>query len=1031
MNITRISIERPTILAVFIVIIFTFGMGSYFQLNYELVPQFNPPVLTVTTVYPGASPAEVENEVSIIIENAISSINSIDLLTTTSQESFSLVRLEMESGVDVDDVLQEVSRKLAGVADKLPASARKPILSRFDFNDLPVIRMGVYAEIENSELTRILRKEIIPELTQLKGVAEIKLSGGEDEEVMIKLDPDLLEFHSVSILQVINTLGSSNINVPAGFIEGAQTRLGIIQEGRFKNLQEVRDLLIINDPRSGKIVRLGDLAKVFENSRKPDVLSRINGIDALGLDIKKQREANTVELSRELRVVLNELEKKYHKTGLDFRIAQDNSVFTLTAANAVITDLSLAIILVSLVMLVFLHSLKNSLIVFISIPTSIISTFIVMYILGYSLNLLTLLGLSLAIGILVDDSIVVIENIYRHLEMGKKKKDASIEGRMEIGFTAISITMIDVVVFIPIVFANGMVADLLRQFAVVIVVSTLMSLLVSFTLVPFLTSRLGKANKEGTGIFKRLTIFFEHILNSTISDLETLLKWSFKHPIIVSLITLILFVSSIALIPLGLIGIEFTKAGDRSEFIIELTTRNDATLEESNRLVKKAEQILLSYEEVETIFSNVGTTSSGRISRNTAHQSEIYVKLVNKNKRSFSSSEFSRHIKYRLMKAIAGLDVRPIEINLIGLRNDDAVQLTVTGNERQQIISNSNRIAKMLDSIPGAIEVTQSNEKPRRLLQVHPNREKMELLGVDMRMAGLNLRSAFQGNEDITWVENGESKPIRVILDKESRVSTRDISHLTVINSSGMPVPFMEFSRIDQSIAPSVLERTNRSPSVTVKSQVIGRPGGTVSRDLMSKLEDTELLGAAGIIWGGSTKRTQEGISTMAIALTISILLVYLILVALYDSFIYPFVVLFSIPMAIIGALFALALSMQSLSVFSIMGLIMLIGLVGKNAILVVDFTNNLMKNNRDTESALLEAVRLRFRPILMTNLTMIIGLMPIALASGAGSEWKNGLAWVLIGGLSSSMMLSLLIVPVVYFLIDKLRQKLFIKIAT
>lgn len=1024
MNITRLSIERPTLLAVLFILIVIFGLGSYSLLNYELVPRFSPPVLTITTVYPGAVPKEVETAVSIPIEDAVSSVNNIDILTAISKENFSLVKLQMKTGTDVDKTLQEVSRKLSGIADQLPSSAKTPVLTRFDFDDLPVIRMGLFANMESDNLTRFFEAELLPELVRINGVADIRLLGARNKEIMVNLNPQRLDYYGISILQVLKALGSSNVNIPAGFLQDDKTRLSITQTGTFSSLEEIRGLEIRNDPRTGSIVSLADVAMVYESIGEAEVLSRINGKNAMGVDIKKQRDANSVELSSAIRSRINALENKHRDVGLKFEFAQDTSIFTLMAANAVMFDLSLAILLVSLVMLVFLHSLRNSMIVFVSIPTSIITTFIVMYLLGYSLNLLTLLGLSLAIGILVDDSIVVIENIYRHLEMGKNKKQASIEGRMEIGFTAVSITLIDVVVFFPIILASGMVADLLRQFAVVIVSSTLMSLFVSFTLVPFLTSRFSKAHATKGGRFSGFTASVERIIKYIVDELIIILKWSFRRPWTVGIISLLLLGSSIALIPLGFIGIEFTKAGDRSEFILELALRNDATLRESDQLAYRVEQILMGYDEVETVFTNVGTTSSGRIETNTAHLSEIYVKLVDKNQRNFKTSEFARHIKYRLMESLPGLDVRPIDINIIGLRNDDAVQLTLTDKERSTLRENSDLVIDVLDSIPGTIEVTTSVDKPRRQIVVAPDREKLSFYGVNLLQAGQTLRTAFNGNTDLSFDEFGASLPIRVILDEKSRISTRDIGHLTVLNSRGFVVPFMEFSTIADSIAPAGLERTNRIPSITIKSQVIGRPGGTVSRDLMGKLEVTTLEGSPGLIWGGSTKRTQEGLSTMTVALAISMILVYLILVALYDSFFYPFVVLFSIPMAIIGALIALAMSMQTLSIFSIMGLIMLLGLVGKNAILVVDFTKKLKGEGMDTETALLESIKLRFRPILMTNLTMIIGLLPIALASGAGSEWKNGLAWVLIGGLSSSMLLTLVVVPVVFHLLDRIRSQ-------
>ena len=1025
MNLTKISIEKPKLAVVLFSLVIFLGITSYFYLSYELVPKFNPPVLSVTTIYPGASPSEVESKISIKIEDALSSIEYIDQTRAFSYENFSLIRLEMEAEADIDKTLQDAQRKLQVVLSQLPKSAQTPTLSKFDFDDLPIMRLAVFSKLSNMELSRFARDQIQPVLAQIPGVAEVRLLGETIREITVQVDPQKLEAHHVSILQVVQAMQMANLEVPAGKIEGDKSQTFIRLAGRFENLNELNQIVISENTQYGFKVRLKDIAEIVDGEKEVKVISRINGQNALGLDIKKQSDANAVDMSRLVRARLNELIVENEDIDLRFEIASDTSEFTVKAANAVMEDLGLAVILVSLIMLLFLHSLRNSLIVLISIPTSIISTFVVMYLMDYSLNLLSLLGLSLAIGILVDDSIVVIENIYRHIEMGKDKVRSAYEGRMEIGFTAISITLVDVVVFLPIIFSSGLVADLLRQFSVVIVASTLMSLFVSFTLVPLLASRFAKLEKlRDHEFFGNFLSGFESMINSIIDFIVGLLKWAFDHKISTLIIAIVLFISSLSLIFTGFIGVEFVKSGDRSEIMVELELPNNSTIRETNRLTLQVEQYLLSIPDVVNVFTNIGITSSGKVRFNTSNLAELSVKLIDKSKRNYSTAFLARKIKLDLESSIPDLKVNPVEINILGLRDDDAVQVTFLGETLEDLLTVSEKAFELLDNIPGVIEIKNNLAQSNTELNVEVDRARMDLLGIDLPQVAGTIRTAFNGNHDAKYADQGEEYDINIILDAFNRQSISDIEKLTVMNKKGQTIPFKQFVNIVEKPGPALLERSNRAKSVTLKSQVIGRPAGSIGTELRKALRETSLPKNVTYFFGGQTKRTMEGVMTMTTAFAISIILVYLILVALYDSYYYPFVVLFSIPLAIIGALLALALAKQSLSIFSILGLIMLVGLVGKNAILVVDFTNNLRKKGLELKEALIEATRLRFRPILMTNITMVIGLMPIALAQGAGSEWKNGLAWALIGGLSSSMFLTLIIVPVIYYLVERGLQK-------
>ncbi len=1023
MNITRASIERPVLVGVCLILAMGLGLYSFFQLNYELVPKFNPPVITVVTIYPGATASQVEDEVTIPVENALSSLGNVDIMSSSSRDNFSLVRLELTAGTDVEALLNEANRKIIGTVRDLPQGIEYPVLTRFDFDDLPIIRMGVFADSDAEAVGQLCRDVIVPSLSQIAGVADVRLLGAVEREVQIVVNPDRLAATNTTILQILQAIGTNNLQIPGGSVVGS-ARQPVVFNANVNDIDELRELVIFENKEYGLVVRLRDVAEVRMAHADQSIISRLDGEPSVGIDILKQGAANAVEVSALVRKQLEALEAQYAHTGLRFELAQDTSEFTLKAANGVIEDLTLAVILVSIVMLLFLHSFRNAMIVFVSIPTSIVSTFIMMSLLGYSLNLLTLLGLSLAIGILVDDSIVVIENIHRHLTMGKASRKAALEGRMEIGFAAISITLIDVVVFLPIVFASGMVADLLRQFSVVIITSTLMSLLVSFTLVPFLASRVHAkflTNRKPWRILQRAEVGLSRVAE----DLVRVLTWSFHRKWLVFLVNVVLLGGAIYLIPSGLIGVEFTKAGDRSEFIIELKSRSGTPIGEMNRMTQQAEEILLSYPSVETVFTNVGTTSSGRISTDTENLAELFVRLVDKSDRSFLTSQFARHIKYRLKEEVPGLDARPIEINIIGLRDDDAVQVTVQGQKEEDVYPTAETLAALLDEIPGTIEVQSSRQEDVSTIEIRPSRSRAELLNVSLAQTGQTIRVALNGYRDFYMTSTDGRIPINVRFRPEAREDISDLRSMSILNSQGQHVPIYQLASIEEEFHPEILERTNRGRSVTIKSQVVGRPGGSVGRDFTNAIEELQLEEGLSLIYGGATKRTREGLQSMIGALIISVFLVYLILAALYNSFYYPLVVLFSIPLAVIGAFLALGLSGQALSVFSIMGLIMLAGLVGKNAILVVDFTNTLRERGMAIREALVEATKLRFRPILMTNLTMVIGLLPIALSTGAGSEWKNGLAWALIGGLSSSMLLTLIVVPLVYDSFESLRQKL------
>jgi len=1024
MTLTEIAIKRPTLIVVIFTVLIFMGIVSYFSLNYELFPKYSQPVLVVVTAYPGASPSEVENSVTKKIEDAISSLEDIDNIQSTSSEGNSVVVVIFKNSADMDKATEDATRKVANIEYLLPEDVKRPIISNFSMDDIPIMRLGLTANIPSTELYDLVKNKIKPMISTINGISQVDIVGGEEREIRINVDNNKLKAHGISILQITQAIRSANMEFPTGKIKDQSQEVIIRLSGKFVALEDLKNLVVKSDA-GGSPVRLEDVADVSDSKKETVSINRFNGQTSLGLLIFKQPDGNEVEISKNVKQAIGKIEGIYQAEQLHVAIANDTSEFTLTSANAVMKDLLIAICLVALVMLVFLHSLRNSFIVLVAIPASLISTFTAMYLFDFSLNIISLVAMSLVIGILVDDSIVVLENIYRHMEMGKERRKAALDGRNEINYTAISITLVDVVVFLPIALISSMVSGLLRQFSLVVVFSTLLSLFVSFTITPLLASRMAKKTRfrEET-LPGRIILGFERWLHSFTEGYSRVVAWSLRHKIIVIAGTTVLFFASLSLVIGGFIGSEFVSMGDRGEVIIQMELPKNASIEQTNQMTLKAEQYLMKQREVVSVFTSVGSTTSFFEAGSSAYKSEMHVKMVAKEKREITSELFAIKMKKDLMNLIPGVKVRSTIVSLMGTSDMDPIQIVLSGPNLDTLTRWSEVVMAEMKKVPGTYEVKLSVEAGNPEVDIRIDKDKMASLGLSTAVVGMTLQNAFSGNTDAKFREGDNEYNINVLLDQFDRNSINDIAGLSFVNDQGKSIQLNQFATIRPSSGTTILQRYDRVPSVTVQCQVIGRPVGSVGEDVLKVVHAMPMPKEVTVIAEGDMKYQTEAFGSMGIAFLASILFVYLIMVALYDSYVYPFVVIFSIPLAIIGALLALGLTMQSLTVFSILGIIMLVGLVGKNAILLVDFTNQLKEEGYNTFDALIQAGKVRMRPILMTTFSMIFGMLPIALASGAGSEWKNGTAWALIGGLTSSLFLTLIVVPVVYLYFDKLKTR-------
>ena len=1030
MDLIKLSIKRPSVLIVMLLLLLLGGFYSYKLLNYELIPKFEVNVVTISTVYAGASPSEIESTVTKKIEDAVSALENIKKIQSYSYESLSVVVVQLTNDANVDNTLNEAQRKINAIRADLPDDAKEPSLSKFSLSDLPIVSIGVTSKLSAQELYDLVDKKIQPELSRVPGVAQVNIIGGRKREIRVSIDAKKLEGYGLSIAQVQQLIAASNMEIPAGKIKTRENSTSIRLLGKLQDVEQLRNLILAS--QNGVEIRLSDVADVQDTEEEATKIARIDQENTLLLQVLKQTDANAVSVSEMVRKKMAQIEQTYKNEDVKMLLAEDTSEFTLKAANSVMSDLILAIVLVAVVMFFFLHSLRNAIIVMVSIPTSLIATFIGMYFFGFTLNLMSLVALSMVVGILVDDAIVVLENIHRHMEMGKNKVRAAFDGSKEIVLTVMAITLVIVVVFVPISLGNAIVVKVLREFCLTVAIATMLSLLMSFTVVPWLYSRFGKLEHANPNSFLgKLTIDFEGYLKRFTQFFSDLLVWVFANKWKTIILVFFLFAGSCSLIPTGFIGSEFMPNMDRGKFLVQFELNKDASLEQTNFMTQKAENYLRSLKVegtnkplVESMITTVGQSTSGMgASQATPYKSEIQLTIIDKKERNESTKVIAAKLKRELSQYLVDAKVKTVPVGLMGAEQSP-IALVVTSDNVEVAQQYAEKTAELLKTVEGATEIKLSSESGNPEINVQIDRDKMAMLGLNIATVGGTMRTAFNGNDDSKFRTGDSEYNINIVFEEGSRQSIDDIENMMFINSAGQQIKLSQFANIVYASGPTQLERYDKSPSVTVKAQSVGRPTGTIVSEWKTKIDQLEKPANVHFVFTGDQEMQDEGFGTLFISLFAAILLVYMVMVVLYDSFSRPFVVLFSIPLSFIGALVALALANMSLNIFTLLGIIMLIGLVAKNAIMLVDFANHRKQEGEDTVTALIQANHARLRPILMTTIAMVAGMIPLAIANGAGAEVNNGLAIVIIGGLISSLFLTLIVVPLVYLIFDNIGRR-------
>ncbi|MDD4053114.1 MAG: efflux RND transporter permease subunit, partial [candidate division Zixibacteria bacterium] len=864
MTITELSIKRPTLIIIACCALMVLGAFSYNGLSYEMIPKISPPIVSVTTIYPGASPDEVETSVTKKVEDAVSGIDKVKIVRSTSMEGVSAVAVELLSNVDLDLALQDVQRKVREVEYLLPSEAKTPTISKIALDELPILRIGATSDRPPRDFYTFLTDQIKPQLTRIPGVAQIDFVGGEKREIRVNLDRQKLDNYGLSIAQVDQVIRASNLDFPTGTVKDADEQYVVRVAGKIENLDVLRRL-IVGRAESGGDIRLADVAEIQDGRAEITQAARLNGVTGVGMLIRKQSDANAVDVSRMVKEKLKALETSYAGENLRFTIAQDDAEFTIASADAVKFDLFVAIFLVAVVMLLFLHSTRNSLIVLVTIPVSLIATFMVLKGMGYTLNLVTLLGMSTVIGIVVDDSIIILENIHRHLEMGEHRRSAANTALKEITLAALGIALVIVVVMVPLSFIQSTVGNALRQFAVVVISSTLFSLAVSFTLTPMLASRFAVVEHlSGKTAIGRFAIWFEAQYRKAAEAYGRLLAWSLHHRKAVLIAAGSVFVAAVALIPLGFVGTEFVPTTDDGNFNMTIETSPGTKFEDQNRITREVEEQLADIPEVRLLFPNVGTSSDVFSSQSANNISSIQMQTVPKGERKKTADDLRQEARLAAAQ-VPGVRAR-MNTQILGMSTGAPIQVLITGSNRDNVTKAGDIVLDIVRKTPGAADVRLSSEVGKPEMRVEIDRDKMARLGLSLAQVGMTLRVALTGDDETKFRDGANQYDIRVMLDQFDRTRTVDVGSLSFTNVDGEQIQLKQFARIYRATGPSKLERSDRNASVTVNAEVSGRGSGTVAQDIRNTLNTATLPEGVAFTFKGHTDMMNEAIRDLAIS---------------------------------------------------------------------------------------------------------------------------------------------------------------------
>ncbi|HEV7412122.1 MAG TPA: efflux RND transporter permease subunit [Casimicrobiaceae bacterium] len=1015
MLITRISINNPVFATMVMVGIAVLGLFAYNRLRVEQMPDVSLPYVLVLTTYPGASPEVVETDVTKPLEYAINTVSGASLIRSNSREGQSQVFAEFRMSTDMSKAMQDVRDKIAQVRPGFPRDVKDPLVIRADQeNTQPVVSIAVLSPTMNlRDLTSLTDQTIVKGLENVPGVARIDVNGRITRQILIQIKPAAVTALGIGVDQVTNAIRAANQDVPAGRITRGQSDTIVRVEGKIKDPAQFGRIIVAQ--QGGAPVYLSQVADVIDGEKEPDSISRVNGRPAITLDIQKAQDANIVETGRGVTEAIAALKARI-PADVELRVANSTSDAVERSVNRVKSTILEGAALTVLIVFLFLHSWRSTIITGLTLPIAVIATFIALFAFGFTLNFLTLMALSLCIGLLIDDAIVVRENIVRHLGLGKDHMHAAREGTDEIGLAVMATSFAIVAVFVPIAFMSGIVGRFFFQFGLTVAVAVLVSLFVSFTLDPMLSSvwhdppgsRFRRVPWLGAFMEK-----VEHGIEWLHVRYGEILEWSLLHRKSVIAIALVSFFGSFLILPL--VGTEFIPDADQGFISLRLNTPVGSSLEYTDSKVQQVETILKTYPDVALVMATTGTEEGRNYAR-------VNLKLVDRADRARSQKDIEKAIRTEL-KPIPGIELafgfdRPVWVNLLG---PDPETLTTLIGEFAQ------KVAK----VPGIADLETSEKAASPALSIRLNNDAASDLGLTVQQVGATMRPLLAGDTVSYWLApDGNNYEVNVQLPKNRRELASDLGNLYLTSNRVGPdgaqrmVPLRQVAEIVETTSPQIIKRQELQRRVALYANAEGRPSGDVNSDVQAIIKATALPPGYRFDVGGQAKDMQESFQALVAAAGLAVIFIYLILASQFASFTQPVAIMASLPLTLIGVFLALLLTGTTLNLFSMIGFVMLMGLVTKNAILLVDFANRARRAGASLHDSLLQAGQVRLRPILMTTAAMIGGMTPLALGLGEGGETQAPMGRAIIGGVITSTLLTLVVVPVIYTYLDNWAQR-------
>lgn len=1021
MSLSGLAVKRPVFVLMIILALLVLGAISYSRMPVELMSSVEFPFVTVITAYSGAGPEEVETLISKPLEEQLSSLPRVRRVYSTSEEGASVVFIEFVLGTDVDTATADVRQRVDIVKPTLPRDAAEPTVAKFDFGSQPIMILGMGGALSGFELRQLADTIVKPRFERVDGVAAVNVSGGRTREIRVEVDQDRLRALGISVLQIENVLRAENLNIPSGRIKQGDQEFLVRVMGQFRSVDEIGAVRI---PHQGGAVLLHDVARISDTLKEPDRLTRLNGRDSVGITIQKQSDANTVAVADGVHAAIRDLRAAL-PPDVTIETALDASLFIRDSVADVQGNLILGSILATVVVFLFLHNVRNTLIIALALPTAIVATYIPMFFAGFSLNMLSLLGLAIAIGLMIDNAIVVNENISRHLQETPDPREAARRGAKEIELAVMAANTANVAVFLPIAFMSGLIGQFFRQFGLTVVFANLFSILVGFTLTPMLSARWlrPRTAEVQPGRAARLFARWDRFYDWIAERYRGTLSWSLLHRGRVLLVAAVLFIVAVGIVASPLVGKEFFPMGDYGEFQIDLEMPPGSSLAQTDRATKAVEAQLRATPEVSTFFTLVGASDTGfGFAEGGSQRAQIFVKLTSRDARQRGVADVMEDLRARVRDVPAAT----VKVGSQGVAGGTSpVQLEITGPDPQVLARLGEQVRQAVASTPGTRNVDTNLRPGKAEVQIGLDRVRLAELGLTTAEIGSQLRTYISGTATTKYRIAGSEYDITVQAREEDRDAVRELGALRVGQVNGTPIRLSDVGRMELRRGPITIARLNRQRLVTVEAGLVDRPLGAVVSEIQGKLKGVPVPPGYSIAFAGEAQFQQETFSDMFFALGLGILLVYMTIAAQFESLLNPFAIMFSLPLAGIGVFFMLFVTRTTVNMMSLLGIMMLAGIVVNNAILLIEFVTQLRERGVPRREAILQAGQTRLRPILMTALVSIMGGLPVALGIGSsGAEWRKPLGIAVLGGLTTSTFLTLFVIPVVYTLLDDLAAR-------